>query len=99
MGLVVTGNGNGKKAIIIPVTIAIFQAILVLFQWGIWTEMRDHEARLRLLEAFMARGDRWTATDHYAFERGLEKQFARIREDLVEIKVRLGIKVDEHDKE
>jgi hypothetical protein len=88
-------SGSGSK--VIPVVIAVFQAIIVIFQMAIWADLRDHEARLRTAEseiasAATARAQLWTRSEHYAYDSGVSAKLELIKDDLALIKANLGIR-------
>lgn len=58
------GRGASTWAL---VTVAVFQAIICLFQFGIWSTVRDHEGRLRKVES-----EYWKKSDHEGYESRLD---------------------------
>jgi hypothetical protein len=73
----------------VPIVIAVFQALLLLTQWVIFTQITDHETRLRTTEAGVGRS--WTMQEHWSYESRVNGTLEAMRHDLVAIKVRLGI--------
>lgn len=85
-----SGGGMARWAPV-PIVIAIFQTLLLLGQWAVWSRVEDHEGRIRVNEAFVARGDRWTLADQRLYESKVGEALQAIQVDLGKIKDRLGI--------